>query len=744
MGGERWAALRVVAAGLLAFGSSVLLLAVWRSHHRTDLAVYGAFAFPVAAGAAGLVARLYRSGNATPGIAPDYAELERFADELAFAVKDQWTRAAGDRGLLAPEPIPVRWRQPSRVLAAPASAAISSRRFPPLPGLSTVGMRQLRQGKVGDLHSLYGGLGSGRLVIAGPAGAGKSGAAVLLVLAALRHREQSFSEDRPQIPVPLIFTLQGWDPGRQLAQSWLIGRLQEAYPLFAGKKGAARAAGLLAAGSLAIILDGLDEVPKDLRPIALRALSQQATFRLVVLTRSAEMADAITQGLLDGAAAVELQDVMPSVAAGYLTSVQADPPPGSWHELIRRLHHAPNSPLALALSTPLALTLVKDTYRQGDDVRELLDYCDKAGSHATPESILDQLLDRVLPVAYTQRPGEPVPYFSITVAENILRRLAAQMNRDGTRDLRWWRLRTLVPSVVRILASTLMSSFMGALTGGLSAVILVFSVHPRNIGAGTFLAEGVAFGSVVGGLLGLVGALVFGMEVRAPAHVGLVSMRTAFGSSRFVVVLLRGLFRGLVGGLVGGMAAGLILGIIITLVAGSQGNLMEALLSFVIRGAELGTALGLILGPVVAIDRALTRPDLGRISPMSPADSWRGDQNYGFLLGFVMWTVVVIISLLVGVLTGFDHHVAGWIEVSVMIGLGFGLAVGFSYPAAWGGRLAFAYLRLRWHAPLRLMHFLEDAKNRGILRTIGPTYQFRHARLQDRLAAEAQFPSAKS
>jgi hypothetical protein len=59
-----------------------------------------------------------------------------------------------------------------------------------------------------------------------------------------------------------------------------------------GRGGAVTAAGLLAAGKVAVILDGLDEIPGQLRPVALRALSQQATFRVVVLTRSAEMAAA--------------------------------------------------------------------------------------------------------------------------------------------------------------------------------------------------------------------------------------------------------------------------------------------------------------------------------------------------------------------------------------------------------------------------------------------------------------------
>jgi hypothetical protein len=38
------------------------------------------------------------------------------------------------------------------------------------------------------------------------------------------------------------------------------------------------------------------------------------------------------------------------------------------------------------------------------------------------------------------------------------------------------------------------------------------------------------------------------------------------------------------------------------------------------------------------------------------------------------------------------------------------------------------------------MRFLEDARERGVLRTVGPVYQFRHARLQDLLAASAPAP----
>ena len=87
---------------------------------------------------------------------------------------------------------------------------------------------------------------------------------------------------------------------------------------------------MLEQGRIAVILDGLDEIPEDLRPAVLRALSQQATFRLVLLTRSAEMADAAARAVLQGAAAIELQDIDPGAAAGYLTRTQLDPPPRGW------------------------------------------------------------------------------------------------------------------------------------------------------------------------------------------------------------------------------------------------------------------------------------------------------------------------------------------------------------------------------------------------------------------------------
>ena len=83
----------------------------------------------------------------------------------------------------------------------------------------------------------------------------------------------------------------------------------------------------------------------------------------------------------------------------------------------------------------------------------------------------------------------------------------------------------------------------------------------------------------------------------------------------------------------------------------------------------------------------------------------------------------------------------GWLSRGLIIGLVTGLMVmllvGFMYSVAWSTPFAFAQLAWRWHTPVRLMRFLEDAHKRDVLRTVGPIYQFRHARLQDRLADQA-------
>jgi len=67
-----------------------------------------------------------------------------------------------------------------------------------------------------------------------------------------------------------------------------------------------------------------------------------------------------------------------------------------------------------------------------------------------------------------------------------------------------------------------------------------------------------------------------------------------------------------------------------------------------------------------------------------------------------------------------------------------GGAIAGGLDSAWGVFLVVrVWLAVRGRLPLHLMGFLDDAHRRGVLRQAGAVYQFRHARLQDRLASRA-------
>jgi len=71
------------------------------------------------------------------------------------------------------------------------------------------------------LHDeVYARLPHGRLVLIGGAGTGKTGAMILLLLAALAGRASLASDQRERVPVPVWLTLGGWDPVTTPLRKW--------------------------------------------------------------------------------------------------------------------------------------------------------------------------------------------------------------------------------------------------------------------------------------------------------------------------------------------------------------------------------------------------------------------------------------------------------------------------------------------------------------------------------------------
>src|ERR1700750_3167827 len=94
--------------------------------------------------------------------------------------------------------------------------------------------------------------------------------------------------------------------------------------------------------------------------------------------------------------------------------------------------------------------------------------CRTAGHAARSGETPGHLLDRVLPAAYTQQPGEPPPRYDLATAERALRRIATRMNKDGTRDLQWWRVPAWTHAAPRVIAAGLTAGLAFGLAAGLA------------------------------------------------------------------------------------------------------------------------------------------------------------------------------------------------------------------------------------------------------------------------------------
>src|SRR5262249_57141882 len=112
-------------------------------------------------------------------------------------------------------------------------------------------------GRVEQVADVYRHIPSGRLVILGKAGAGKTVLAARLALDLLATRQ-------PDQPVPVIVSVGSWNPATTPLTTWLAGLLARDHPGLAapaGPAGSTRADGptpaaaLIAAGRVLPILD---------------------------------------------------------------------------------------------------------------------------------------------------------------------------------------------------------------------------------------------------------------------------------------------------------------------------------------------------------------------------------------------------------------------------------------------------------------------------------------------------------
>ncbi|OLF16372.1 hypothetical protein [Actinophytocola xanthii] len=708
----------------------------------------------VAGMGAGIVAavrtavRLTRPVGADPGGASTGA-----AADLARWVERQWRRESAARALDRPEPLRVRWSSTSRPVAAAPEEVL---------GPAGPGVRVLRLRLAGDVHEVvekFTRLPYRQLVVLGRPGAGKSVLMMLLTLGLLRRWS-------PDQPVPVLLSLTSWNPAREHLHAWLARRLVEEYPGLGNREryGPDAAARLVGSHAVLPVLDGLDEMPRSRQAAAVAGLNDAVAggHPIVVACRVREYEAAVTASgaALGRAAVVELEPVDAAAAAAYLPAGQAA---GTrrWAPVLDRLRDDPRGSLAEALSTPLMVYLARAVYR--GPARDPVHLGDRRRWRSA-QQVEDHLLDAYLPALYApggappagDQQGAPAPRdYPVERAECWLTYLARRMSALGTRDLAWWQLSQTGGRF------GLLFGLAARLLAGLGFGLAFGLTYGFTHGPGRGLLYGVTYALAFG--LGLSAGLRFDRPWLAAAAAGLVGAGVAGAGIGPALGPALGTQAALEVGFIAGFGIGLLArcrcrsGARPRQIELSAARLARAVVRWLPAGVGVGVFLGLVLvlasgrpdyfaaGFAYAVpfmigfgtSEAIVMP-VDHQDSVTPASLLRGERAATIAQAMAMGLAAGIADLLTTWTTsGLRPELLPQLGSSLLFGLVFGLAAGLAdgvnspwlrYVAAQG------WLALRGRLPWRLMRFLDDAHRRGVLRQVGGTYQFRHVRLQDRLA----------
>ncbi|MFF2013893.1 NACHT domain-containing protein [Streptomyces sp. NPDC058195] len=766
---------RLVAAVYIAFLAGILVYFQYAGPELADqkASVIGALiallGVPPAARALWLMWRGERTAEQSTAV------LEEAAKQLKVAVRNQWDAESALRRINDPYPLPVAWRAADEELVAPwnelGELALSWPGGPPGdPALWPQDPAALGR-QDGAIEKVFTDqIPTRRLVVLGGPGAGKS---VLLI----RLLQDLLSDRDRDGPVPVIFSLASWDP-HQALRTWLVGQLHHHYP---GLRDTVRspisgtlgdlAGALWESGRILPLLDGFDELPERFQAAALDSLNRALPARspLVLASRLAAYRAAVDGPgptlRLNGAAAIELLPLAREHAAAHLRRDAGGPHSSGasrWDAVIDQL--GTESPVGQALSTPLGIYLARTIYnpRPGpgprgtaphpDELCERQDFPDRT-------AVNRQLFQAFVHAAYAPDGPRP-PRWSAAEAQRAFTFLARfqESRRLGSPDLAWWELRGTVPKGIPcLLGGLLLGILFGILgfIGGYSALKVLSPVVGGAAGAimgwrtyGSAIRTCLfgAIGIVVGGLAFVLGAVlgflspVFASPTAQYVPEGFVTgvvlgCLTFHPLGRFVVPSTVRQLREVLGGGLWGLAVILAVAVGHVLTGGG----LEALLT-------LGSLAGLVVsmfwpgrGITPRAPRPTSNPGASKLLALDRREFLLVSVTFALMAGTVFASVYnTPIGDEFGLGSAMGEVGLGLrIALGVVTGLATALVMGV-VSATWPHFvIARTYLALRGHLPRDLMEFLRDAhENRGILRQVGPVYQFRHIDLQRHLGRQ--------
>lgn len=670
--------------------------------------VIAAISLPITIYAVALSARQER--QAPPG------SLDDFADILADAVRTQWEAEEQIRRVHDPFPLPFRWSTVDGELTD---------HWENINGSPDDGTVLDLDGQGEHVAAVFGRIPSRRLVVLGEAGAGKTILTSRFALTLLAGRERGSSQ-----PVPVIFSLGSWDPARASLRDWLTEQLVTTYPVLGrpDATGGTVAARLLADRRILPVLDGLDEVTEGLRGDVVTRINagMRPGDEYLLTSRPREFREAVeATDVLTAAAVVRLETLTLDDLDRYLplTTRKGRGPGTKWHPVLEHTRRSGvDSALFEVLSTPLMVALARAVFSDTDADPAALLTVDSPDSRTTREVLEDLLLAGFVPAVYSgdARAGR---------VERRLQFLAWQIRRRGTYDIAWWQFVLAVPRVV-----------VGAVAGAvITAAAWLAAGYPGWAGSWPDPVPQRAWvlATLVAGLVtGVAGGTIVGQArgIRpAPARIRLQMLGRLGQIAGQLAVSLRGwrtiawLLVWTGGGVLFGTAAS---------VFGHSGNV-------VLVGFAAGLFAGLGTWFVVSFVRALGTP-VDPTETTSPAELLRTDRRaalrQGLAVGLggatVFWTMLGFafepaFGVPFDVVFADGRWIPGFLTMAAA-----GLVIWMLFVTVWGPWLvARLWLPLTGRLPWRVMPFLADAHERGVLRAAGGVYQFRHARLRDYLAA---------